>query len=129
MLHLALHFLVPGLVVAILAQNKLLLTNWLTKHWFPKHSPAKQGLPGNWQLAYFVLIGTMLVDVDHLLANPIYDPGRCSIGFHPLHQLWFVALYLMLCFIPKTRLLGLGLTIHMALDSIDCQITNGIWIN
>ena len=74
-----------------------------------------------------MLLATMLVDLDHLLASPIYDPGRCSIGFHPLHELWFVALYLALCFIPKTRLLGIGLTIHMALDSLDCQFTNGVW--
>jgi hypothetical protein len=118
MLHIALHFLVPGLVVALLMQNKR-LNGPFPKKW----------LPENWPLAYFILIATMLVDIDHLLANPIYDPGRCSIGFHPLHQLWFIALYIVLCFIPVTRLVGLGLTIHMALDSIDCQVTNGIWIN
>jgi hypothetical protein len=26
-------------------------------------------------------------------------------------------------------LLGIGLTVHMALDAIDCKITNGVWIN
>ena len=109
LLHLALHFLVPALLVGLL---------W-RKDW----------LGAQWPLAYFILMATMLVDIDHLLANPIYDPNRCSIGFHPLHQLWFIGLYSLLCFIPKTRLIGLGLTIHMALDSIDCQVTNGIWIN
>ena len=28
---------------------------------------------------------TMLVDLDHLLATPLYNPDRCSLGFHPLH--------------------------------------------
>ena len=73
------------------------------------------------------MISTMLVDVDHLLANPIYDPNRCSIGFHPLHGLVPIGIYFLLCFFPKSRLIGLGLTIHMMLDSIDCQITNGLW--
>ncbi|MGL1956491.1 MAG: DUF6122 family protein [Colwellia sp.] len=104
MLHLALHFLVPAILTGI---------------FYRKH----------WQFAYFVMVATMLVDIDHLLANPIYDPSRCSIGFHPLHQIWFIVLCLALCFVPKTRLVGLGLSIHMALDAIDCQVTNGMWIN
>ncbi len=72
---------------------------------------------------------TMLVDLDHLLANPIYDASRCSINFHPLHGFIPIAVYSLLSFIPKTRLIGIGLVIHMALDSIDCQMTNGIWFN
>ena len=73
------------------------------------------------------MMSTMLVDIDHLLANPVFDPTRCSIGFHPLHELMAIVIYVMLCFHPKTRLVGLGLTIHMLLDSIDCQVTNGVW--
>jgi hypothetical protein len=38
-------------------------------------------------------------------------------------------LYFILCFAPKTRLIGLGLVIHMSLDAINCQVTNGVWIN
>ncbi len=104
MLHLALHFLVPAVVVALFYRQ-------------------------NWKMAYFLMMATMLVDIDHLLANPIYDPGRCSIGFHPLHELWFIALYVVLCFVPKARLIGIGLVIHMALDAIDCQVTSGMWMN
>lgn len=74
------------------------------------------------------MMATMVVDLDHLLANPIYDPNRCSIGFHPLHQMWFIALYCLLCFFPKSRLIGLGLVTHMLLDSIDCQVNNGVWM-
>ena len=71
---------------------------------------------------------TMLVDVDHLLATPIYDPLRCSIGFHPLHKLLPIGVYCLMVAIPKTRLLGLGLIIHMALDSIDCKMNVGQWM-
>jgi uncharacterized protein DUF6122 len=73
------------------------------------------------------MISTMIVDIDHLLANPIYDPARCSIGFHPLHGFLPIGLYVLLCFNRKLRYVGLGLLIHMALDSIDCQFTNGVW--
>lgn len=72
----------------------------------------------------------MLVDSDHLLATPLYDPERCSIGFHPLHSFIAIPIYLALCFLPKfryLRIIGVGLIIHMLLDSVDCQITNGIW--
>jgi hypothetical protein len=104
MFHLSLHFIVPALIAALFFRQR-------------------------WQFAYLVMMATMLVDLDHLLAVPIYDASRCSIGFHPLHQPWFIALYAVLCFVPKTRLMGVGLMIHMVLDSIDCQVTNGIWIN
>lgn len=103
MLHILLHFLVPALVARVL---------------FPK----------KWTMALAVMVATMIVDLDHLLADPIYDPNRCSIGFHPLHQPWIILLYGALCFSQKTRWVGLGLVIHMALDSIDCQMTNGVWI-
>lgn len=73
------------------------------------------------------MAATMLVDVDHLLANPVYDPGRCSIGTHPLHAFFPIALYVLLCFIPMSRYVGVGLVTHMALDSLDCQLTNGVW--
>ena len=78
-----------------------------------------------------MLISTMLVDIDHLLANPIYSPTRCSIGFHPLHSFFAISLYSILCVIPKLnqklRYIGIGLMIHMILDSLDCQQTNSVW--
>jgi hypothetical protein len=104
MFHLVLHFVVPAVIAGLFFRK-------------------------TWPSAYLLMIVTMLVDVDHLLANPIYDPNRCSIGFHSLHQLWSIVLYVALCFVPKTRLIGVGLSIHMALDAIDCQVTNGVWIN
>jgi hypothetical protein len=62
----------------------------------------------------------MLVDLDHLLADPVYDPGRCSIGFHPLHTWPAIAVYAAMTIPRPTRLVGLGLIIHMALDGLDC---------
>jgi len=74
----------------------------------------------NWKLSYLVMMATMLVDLDHLLASPIYDASRCSIGFHPLHQYWFIGLYLTMSLFLKTRLIGVGLITHMVLDALDC---------
>jgi hypothetical protein len=62
----------------------------------------------------------MIVDVDHLLANPVYDAGRCSIGFHPLHQYPAISLYGIALLWPRVRLFAIGLLIHMLLDGIDC---------
>ena len=90
-----------------------------------------------WRYATLVMIATMLVDLDHLLANPIYDPERCSIGYHPLHTMPAILIYAGLLVVPlawtgnprrsgvRTRplilhLIGLGLVIHMALDWLDC---------
>ena len=73
------------------------------------------------------MMATMLVDLDHLLASPIYDPTRCSIGFHPLHSGLPIGLYCLLVLHPKTRYVGLGLVIHMLLDLLDCQMNLGIW--
>jgi uncharacterized membrane protein len=97
MVHIVLHFLVPA-ITAFLFYKKIRLKAWL------------------------IMIATMAVDLDHLLANPIYDPNRCSIGFHPLHSYIAVAIYCGLLFIPRLRLVALGLVIHMALDYIDCFI-------
>jgi len=103
MFHIALHFLVPGIIAGVFLKKR-------------------------WKQAWLIMMTTMLVDLDHLLANPIYDPNRCSIGFHPLHQPVLFVLYIGLCFVPKTRWIGIGLTIHMCLDAIDCQVTNGLWV-
>jgi len=70
--------------------------------------------------AWLIMTATMLVDADHLLADPVYDPGRCSIGFHPLHRVPAIAAYGVLAAWPRLRLVGIGLLIHMALDAVDC---------
>ena len=101
-MHIMLHFLVPAMVAGLFFRR-------------------------DWKIGYLIMASTILVDLDHLLANPIYDPQRCSIGFHPLHTFLPIAIYFALCFPKKTRYVGIGLMIHMALDSIDCQYTNGVW--
>jgi hypothetical protein len=100
-IHMGLHFLVP-LAVALL---------------FWHRSASDRNRP--WR-AFGIMMVTMLVDLDHLLARPIFDPCRCSIGFHPLHTWPAIVIYLALTIYPRTRLIGLGLMIHMALDQIDC---------
>ena len=79
------------------------------------------------QVAFTIMLLTMLVDIDHLLATPIYQADRCSIGFHPLHTEWPILIYAVLCAFPKTRLIGLGLVIHMLLDAGDCMWMRGTW--
>ena len=66
----------------------------------------------------------MLVDIDHLWATPIYAPARCSIGFHVFHTWPAISVYVLLFLYPKTRLVALGLLIHMFLDGTDC-----IWMH
>ncbi|MEZ4856474.1 MAG: DUF6122 family protein [Gelidibacter sp.] len=73
-----------------------------------------------WKIAYLIMISTMLIDLDHLLATPIFNPNRCSINFHPLHSYYAMAIYVLLLFFKKTRLLGIGLLIHLFADAVDC---------
>src|SRR5687768_3422196 len=75
-----------------------------------------------WKKAYVIMLLTMLVDLDHLFATPVYDPCRCSINFHPLHSLPAIGGYFILLFFPKTRIIAIGLLLHMATDWLDCFI-------
>ncbi|RLD29520.1 MAG: hypothetical protein DRI75_02945 [Bacteroidetes bacterium] len=94
-LHYGIHLLLPLLVALIFFKPK-------------------------WKYAYFIMILMMLIDLDHLLATPIFDVNRCSINFHPLHSYIAIAIYLLLIIPKKTRLLGLGLIIHILSDTFDC---------
>ena len=96
-LHYSLHFIFP-LFIAFL--------------FFRKH----------WLTVYFIFLATMLVDFDHLLASPIYDPERCSINFHPLHGYMAIGFYALGLFFTKTRMVAIGLLMHIVTDSIDCFI-------
>jgi hypothetical protein len=95
-LHYGLHFVFPLLIAAVFCKEKF------------------------WK-AYLVLLATMFIDLDHLLATPIFDPNRCSIGFHPLHTIYALAIYVLLVFPKKTRIVGIGLILHLLTDFIDCQ--------
>ncbi len=103
-IHLALHVLIPALVAAFLARGQV-------------------------KAIFIILMSTMLVDLDHLLAVPIYAANRCSIWFHPLHTLVPILVYSFMMFWPllvkgkKHRVvgwIGAGLVIHMSLDALDC---------
>ena len=93
--HYALHFLLPGVVAGI---------------FFRSH----------WKTAWLIMVATMLVDLDHLLANPVFAPGRCSIGFHPLHTGYAIGGYGIMLVFSRLRLMALGLILHMATDWLDC---------
>lgn len=94
-IHLLLHAFVP-LAIALVFHRKRWLRAWL------------------WMLAGWV------IDVDHLLADPIYVPDRCSIGFHPLHTAPAALAYVLLLLPRRTRLLAIGLLVHLGLDAADC---------
>jgi hypothetical protein len=94
-LHIALHAIVPLAVARVV---------W----------------PEQWKRAALCMLAGWLIDIDHLLAEPIYAPGRCSIAFHPLHTWPAMAIYAAMLVPSKTRWFGIGLLIHIVLDSIDC---------
>lgn len=63
----------------------------------------------------------MLVDLDHLLADPIFQANRCGINFHPLHTYWAMLGYVALLFFRwPFRVIGIGLLFHMLTDFVDC---------
>ncbi|WP_373499570.1 DUF6122 family protein [Desulfococcus sp.] len=102
-LHIVLHFAVPALVARAAFREAF------------------------WK-CWAVMTGVMVVDLDHLLANPVFDPDRCSIGFHPLHTVLAIGAYGLLAILPDSRLLrwaGIGLLIHMGLDGVDCLVQGG----
>ena len=76
---------------------------------------------GNRKKAIFILLGGLLIDIDHLLAVPVFDPDRCSIGFHPLHSYWAISLYIVFLLFKRTRIYGLALLIHIVADFTDCH--------
>ena len=96
-LHLCLHAAVPALLA------------WM--FWRPRFGRA-------WLL---LLLG-WVIDLDHLLADPIYAPDRCSIGFHPLHTAPAMLAYAGLAAWPRTRWFGVGLVLHVLLDGLDCVL-------
>ena len=65
-----------------------------------------------------------LVDFDHFLAEPVFDPNRCSLGFHPLHSWPAIGIYLVSLLSPRLRIIAIGLLIHLVLDGTDCFWTN-----
>lgn len=95
LVHYSLHFLAPGLLAWLFFRSQ-------------------------WQRAWLIMLATMLVDLDHLLADPIFDPGRCSIGFHLLHSYPAIGAYALMLLFPRLRIVALGLLFHMFTDWQDC---------
>ncbi|MDP5104797.1 MAG: DUF6122 family protein [Polaribacter sp.] len=96
-IHYSLHFLVPFLIAFFIFRK-------------------------NWKTVYLIFLCSMLVDLDHLLANPIFEENRCSINFHPLHTYTAIAIYFLALFFQKTRIIGIALLFHMLTDFIDCYV-------
>ena len=94
-IHYSLHFLFPLLISYVFFNTK-------------------------WKTTYLIFLASMLVDADHLLANPIFAENRCSINFHPLHTYYAMGIYFVGLFFKKTRILAIALLFHMLTDFIDC---------
>lgn len=128
--HLLLHLAVPGLVAWLLFRHpppprrrpagtpQLRLGRIRRLPMRPLQMGTLQA--GGFQRAWLLLLLGWAIDLDHLLADPIYAPDRCSIGFHPLHTAPAMVVYGALTIPRPTRLLGIGLLIHIGLDLIDC---------
>lgn len=99
LIHYSLHFLMPVLV-AIIFYGK-----------------------NRWQVS-LIFLATMVVDLDHLLATPMFDPCRCSVRFHPLHSYVACAVYFAALFVPRLRVVAIGLLMHMITDGIDCVMSS-----
>ena len=80
-----------------------------------------------WLKSFLLMLAGLVIDLDHLLADPIYDPGRCSLGFYPLHTVFPFLIYLAALSHKRTRTLGIGLCVHVILDGINCRLTSGTW--
>lgn len=73
-----------------------------------------------WLRPFGLMLLGLVIDLDHLLADPLYDPNRCSVGFHPLHTAPAAAVYVLLLAWPRARWVAAGLIVHLLLDAVDC---------
>lgn len=96
-IHYGLHFVVPFLI----------------SYFFLKE---------NWKKIYIIFLASILIDLDHLLATPIFDSSRCSINFHPLHTYYSAGIYVIGLFFRKTQIFGFALLFHLLTDFIDCYL-------
>ena len=92
----------------------------MTAHLLLPAVAARIFFPNQWLFAWLIMMATMAVDLDHLLADPIFDPERCSIGFHPLHSYVAIGIYAGALWFRPLRMMATGLLIHMFLDGTDC---------
>ena len=95
-------------------------------HWLVPFLIARVLWAKNWLRAGLVVASANLIDLDHLLADPMFDPDRCSTGFHPLHG-WFAAgVYCTMLLVSKwwVRAFAVGALWHLAVDLGDCSMQN-----
>ena len=93
-IHYSMHFLVPGIIAYFFYKAK-------------------------WRNVWLIFICTMLVDLDHLLSTPIFDPDRLSVGHHLLHSYPAIGIYIIFLYFNKVRVISIGLLFHMFTDLID----------
>lgn len=75
-----------------------------------------------WLSVAIIFLAANIIDIDHLLAIPKFNPCRCSLGFHPLHGLVAIVFYVLLIVFPIfwLRILGMGVLLHLGIDGVDC---------
>lgn len=67
-----------------------------------------------------LLLGSNLIDLDHLLSKPIYHPKRNPFKTYIFHKQWITItiLSILSVFFRPTMFLGIGLLLHLFLDYI-----------
>lgn len=75
--------------------------------------------PRKWKDIYKIFLLSMLVDLDHLLSTPLFDPHRLSVGYHYFHSFAALGVYAFGLFFPRTRILSFALIFHMFTDVLD----------
>ncbi|MFQ6006397.1 MAG: DUF6122 family protein [Woeseia sp.] len=68
--------------------------------------------------SWITLTMTPLIDIDHLPADPVYDPDRYSSGFHPKHKYPAMAAYGLLLVWPRLRRVAIGLLTRGGMDGL-----------
>lgn len=96
-IHYSLHFLVPLVFLILFFKDR-------------------------WKKIYLIFLASMLIDLDHLLATPIFDSTRCSINFHPLHTYYAMCFYVIGLFFSKTRWFSIAILFHLFTDYLDCHL-------
>ena len=104
----------------------LQLTLHYSGHWLVPFLFGRVLWAKNWLQAGLVVASANLIDLDHLLADPMFDPDRCSIGFHPLHDWIAACVYCAMLLVPKrwVRAFAVGALWHLAVDLGDCGMQN-----
>lgn len=97
LLHYGIHFIVPlGIAFFFFKDNRLRVA--------------------------LILLAGIIIDIDHIVATPVFDAMRCSINFHPLHSYWAIGAYILMTLLRKTRIWGIAFLIHILADVVDCLL-------